>query len=250
MKSLILIDFPSCTGLTVVMNNETQNKQDMFRNIGFQASKSFGKVSAILQRPSDARVLLVFAHGAGAGMRSGFMESMSRDLAEAQIATFRYQFPYMEEGKKSPDPQPILTATVQSAVAAAHEAAPDLPLVAGGKSLGGRMTSMAYLPPLVKGLVFFGFPLHAPGKPSTKRAEHLSNLSLPMLFLQGTRDTFTDLELLRPICARLGERAYMHIIEGADHSFHMLKSSALNDEQVRKQLAQTAADWMARLLLS
>jgi hypothetical protein len=236
--------------LTAVKNNEIQNNQDMVKSISFQAGKSSGNVSAILQRPPDARVLLVFAHGAGAGMRSGFMESIAHDLAEVRIATFRYQFPYMEERRKSPDPQQILTATVQSAVAAAHEAAPDLPLVTGGKSLGGRMTSMASLPPLVKGLVFFGFPLHAPGKPSTKRAEHLFNLSLPMLFMQGPRDTFTDLKLLRPICLRLGVRAIMHIIEGADHSFHMLKSSTLNDEQVLKQLALTVADWASRLMLS
>jgi predicted alpha/beta-hydrolase family hydrolase len=228
--------------------NEIQNDQNMLKNINFQAVQSSGKVSAILQRPADARMLLVFAHGAGAGMRSGFMESTARDLADVHMATLRYQFPYMEKGKKSPDPPQVLKATVQSAIAAAHEAAPDLPLVAGGKSLGGRMTSMASLPPMVKGLVFFGFPLHAPGKPSTQRADHLFNVSVPMLFLQGTRDAFADLSLLRPICLRLGERATLHIIEDADHSFHMLKRSALTDEQAVKQLAITVADWASGLM--
>ncbi len=220
----------------------------MIKNFNFQASKSSGKVSAILLRPLNARVLLIFAHGAGAGIHSGFMDSMAHNLADVRIATLRYQFSYMENGRKGPDPQQVLKDTVESAIAAAHEAAPDLFLIAGGKSLGGRITSMAALPPYIKGLVFFGFPLHAPGKPSTQRADHLFDVSLPMLFLQGTRDTFTELRLLRPICLQLGEKATLHIVEGADHSFHMPKTSAYNNEQVLKQLALIIADWVSGLL--
>ena len=220
----------------------------MTQHIHFLASKSSGEVGAILQRPPNARWLLVFAHGAGAGMNSGFMESMAGELAGVRVATLRYHFPYMEQGKKAPDPQPVLRATVLSAIAAAQEAAPDLPLFAGGKSLGGRMTSMASLPGQVKGLVFFGFPLHAPGKPSARRADHLPSVTVPMLFLQGTRDAFADLSLLRPICAQLGEKAALHVFEGADHSFHMLKSSGTSDEVMIRQLARTAADWASRFI--
>ncbi len=218
----------------------------MITETRFQASKSSGEVGAILMRPADARWLLVFAHGAGAGIRSGFMEAMSTELAAVRIATFRYHFPYMEQGRKSPDPPPVLRATVLSAVDAAHKAAGDLPLIAGGKSLGGRMTSMASLPAAVRGLVFFGFPLHAPGKPSDQRAEHLSGVSMPMLFLQGTRDTLADLKLLRPVCKRLGDRAELHIIEGGDHSFHMLKSLGISDEEAIARLARKVADWASQ----
>jgi len=137
---------------------------------------------------------------------------------------------------------------VLSAIGAARETARDLPLFAGGKSLGGRMTSLAALPPQVKGLVFFGFPLHAPGKPSTGRADHLSGVTAPMLFLQGTRDTFAGLDLIKPVCSQLGDMATLHIVEGADHSFHMLKSAGMSDEQALKHLALTAAGWMSRLL--
>lgn len=214
------------------------------KNLTFQASASSGHVGALLLRPADARALLVFAHGAGAGMRSDFMESMARELGGLGIATFRFNFPYMEHGRKSPDPGPILTATVQSAVLAAVKAAPDLPLVAGGKSLGGRMTSMASLPTEVRGVVFFGFPLHAPGKPSIERAEHLFKVAVPMLFLQGTRDSFTEPDLLRPIIAKLGSKAALHLIEGADHSFHMLKSAELDDKEALKGLARVTADWV------
>ena len=217
------------------------------RELRFEASKTSGNVSALLLRPKDARWLLVFAHGAGAGMRHRFMEAMAVKLAEQQIATFRYQFPYVEKGIKRPNPKPILLATVRSAVAAAQSAAPDLPLLAGGKSMGGRMTSNAAAEePLanVRGVVFFGFPLHPPGQASTDRADHLDAVSVPMLFLQGTRDTLADLKLLRPVCKRLGKRATLHIIDGADHSFHVLKSSGRTDEEVLDELAGTVAEFV------
>ncbi|MGH6905085.1 MAG: alpha/beta hydrolase family protein, partial [Geminicoccaceae bacterium] len=194
----------------------------------FVAPAQKGEVSALLVRPEGARWLLAFAHGAGAGMRHPFMAAMSARLATARIATFRYQFPYMEAGARRPDSRPTLLATVRAAIAAARAAAPDLPLLAGGKSMGGRMTSQAAAEaPLagVRGLVFFGFPLHPAGRPSTERAEHLERVDLPMLFLQGERDKLAELDLLRPVCARLGGRATLHVIPGADHGFHMPKSS-------------------------
>ena len=179
------------------------------------------------------------------------MENLARELANHDIATLRYQFSYMEQKRKAPDPQPILLKTVRSAVAVAAEQAGNLPLMAGGKSLGGRMTSMAAANeplPKVRGLVFFGFPLHAPGKPSAERGEHLFKVTLPMLFLQGSRDNLADLELMRPLCQRLGERATLHVVDGADHGFHVLKGSGRNDEQVIAELAKTAADWVHTLI--
>jgi len=207
-------------------------------------------VGGLLVQPENANSLLVFAHGAGAGMKHPFMEQMSRALAENGVATFRYQFPYMERNSKRPDPRPILLATVRSAIAAAHKELADLPLFAGGKSMGGRMTSMAAAElPLesVKGIVFFGFPLHPAGTPSTERAEHLSKLHVPMLFLQGTRDSLADLSLLKPVCERLGERSTLRVIEGADHSFHVLKSSGKPDSQILDELAAAVAEWSSVL---
>jgi predicted alpha/beta-hydrolase family hydrolase len=209
-----------------------------------------GEVSAIFLRPSDAGCLLVLAHGAGAGMRHSFMEEMAEELAGAKVATLRFNFPYMEQRRKVPDRAPVPTEAVLAAVRAAAEAAPELPLFAGGKSYGGRMTSQASAEtslPNVRGLVFFGFPLHPPDQPSTKRAEHLARVKLPMLFLQGTRDKLADLSLLRPICARLGSRATLHIIETADHSFHVLKSSGKTDAEVMRELARTVAEWTENL---
>ena len=209
-----------------------------------------GDVSALLLRPANARWLLTLAHGAGAGMRHPFLEILARELAAVSIATLRYQFPYMEQRRRAPDSPAIATATVAAAVRTASEAAPALPLLAGGKSFGGRMTSHAAAQGLltnVRGLVFFGFPLHPPNKPGTKRADHLNKVPMPMLFLQGTRDTLADLTLLRPICAKLGARATLHIIESADHSFHVLKSSGTDDAAVLRQLAETTASWADRL---
>ena len=205
-----------------------------------------GEVSALLVRPPTARWLLVLGHGAGAGMSHPFLEKLAGELAEVGIATLRYQFPYMEERRRVPDKPDLLAATVAAAVRTAVDAAPNLPLLAGGKSMGGRMTSQAAAQGLleqVRGLVFFGFPLHPPNRPGTKRAEHLAKVSLPMLFLQGTRDTLADLTLLRPLCEKLGTRATLHIIPEADHSFHVLKRSGKTDDEVMKELAQTTVTW-------
>jgi uncharacterized protein len=210
------------------------------------AVENAGEVYAILVRPPKAESLLVLAHGAGAGMNHPFMQSLATELAAVRMATLRYQFPYMEQQRKIPDRPPVLTATVVAAVAAAAKSAPGLPLFAGGKSLGGRMTSLAAAErglDDVRGLIFFGFPLHPPGQLGTKRAEHLREVKLPMLFLQGTRDKLADLNLLRPICAALGSGAALHVIDTADHSFHVLKSSGKTDTQVLRELAQTVATW-------
>jgi hypothetical protein len=203
-------------------------------------------VSAILDRPRNANFILTLAHGAGAGMEHPFMESLSRELTFIGIATLRYQFPYMENRRRVPDSPKVLTATVRAAVAKASELCPRLPLLAGGKSMGGRMTSTtASEAPLigVRGIVFVGFPLHPPNKPSTKRAEHLNNVTIPMLFLQGTRDTLADLKLLRPICEDLGGRATLRVIDTADHSFHVLKSSGKTDEEILRVLAHDILNW-------
>ena len=212
----------------------------------FSASRSAGEVSAILDRPERARWLYVFGHGAGAGMRHGFMERASAALGAEGIATFRYQFPYVEKRLRRPDPQPILLSTVRAAVAEAHAAAGDLPLLAGGKSMGGRMTSLASSAealPGVRGLVFFGFPLHAPGRLGAERADHLDRVEAPMLFLQGTKDKLASLDLLRPVVERLGERGTLHIIEDADHSFATPKRSGRDLDDVLFELARTASAW-------
>lgn len=218
--------------------------------LSFVATAAKGEVSALLTRPEGARSLLVFGHGAGAGMRHRFMQDMSACLARAGIATLRYQFPYMEAGSRRPDARPVLLATVRAAVDAARAAAPALPLFAGGKSMGGRMTSLAAAEaPLagVRGLVFFGFPLHPAGRPSTERAEHLERVDLPMLFLQGERDKLAGLDLLRPVCARLAPRATLHVVPTADHGFHVLKSAGRSDADVLAELARTVAAWAGSL---
>jgi predicted alpha/beta-hydrolase family hydrolase len=216
----------------------------------FLATPAKGEVSALLLRPAGARWLLIFAHGAGAGMRHRFMAAMSARLAEVGIATFRYQFPYLEAGSRRPDSRATLLATVRAAVAAATAVAPDLALLAGGKSMGGRMTSLAAAQaPLagVRGLVFFGFPLHPAGQPASERGDHLAAVAQPMLFLQGERDQLADLTLLRPICARLRARATLHVVASADHSFHVLKRSGRSDDEVLAELAHTTAAWSAGL---
>jgi predicted alpha/beta-hydrolase family hydrolase len=183
-------------------------------------------------------------------MHHSFMSAISEELASQSIATFRYQFPYMEQGGGRPDPPAILTATVRAAVQTATASAPDLPLIAGGKSLGGRMTSTAASQsplPGVQGVVFFGFPLHPPAQPSTERARHLQSVTVPMLFFQGTRDKLAELELLRPVCNDLGKRAQLHIIEGADHSFGVLKRSGRDSQGVLHELGTTVADWADHL---
>jgi predicted alpha/beta-hydrolase family hydrolase len=210
------------------------------------AVEGAGEVSALLLRPADARWMLVLAHGAGAGMRHAFMEALAEELVSVGVATLRYQCPYMEEGRGVPDRPKVLTATVAAAVRAAKEVAPGLPLLAGGKSMGGRMSSQAAADGFlneVRGLVFFGFPLHPPKQPGTKRAEHLSKVAMPMLFLQGTRDALADLRLLRPICKELGARATLQVVETADHSFHVLKKSGRNDQEVLRELAAATVAW-------
>ncbi len=205
-----------------------------------------GEVSGLLLRPKDARVLYVLAHGAGAGMRHPFLESISQRLAEQGIATLRYQFPYMERRSRRPDPPAVAAATVRAAVAEAARIAPDLPLVAGGKSFGGRMTSTAQAEeplPGVRGLVFLGFPLHPPGRPDDKRAEHLAHVQVPMLFLQGTRDDFAALKLLQPLVKRLGERATLHLVEGGDHSFRVLTKSGRSEGEVMGEVVSTIVEW-------
>jgi predicted alpha/beta-hydrolase family hydrolase len=214
------------------------------KELTFEASKSSGAVSALLDVPSDAWALLAFAHGAGAGMHHRYMTGMSDRLVERGIGTFRYQFPYTEAGKKRPDPQPKLLATVRSAVRRAADEG--LPLIAGGKSMGGRMTSLAAAAePLsgVRGIVFFGFPLHAPGKPGTERAAHLSDVTVPLLFLQGTRDTLARLELIEPVIENLGDRATLHVADGADHGFHVPRRSGRTDAEVMDELADAVAVW-------
>ncbi|HUP00620.1 MAG TPA: alpha/beta family hydrolase [Gemmatimonadota bacterium] len=215
----------------------------------FTATRRTGEVSGLL-RPTHASSLFVLAHGAGAGMRHPFLESVADLLASSGIATFRFQFPYAEQGRRRPDPPPVLVATVRSAVALASEHAKGLRLLAGGKSMGGRMTSLAAVDgglPGVAGLVFLGFPLHAAGRPSPERGDHLASVRLPMLFLQGTRDRLADLGLLRPLCRRLGDRVTLRVFEDADHSFHVRKASGRTDGDILDELVDAVAGWVERL---
>ncbi len=210
-----------------------------------------GDVSGLLLRPDGARLLYVLAHGAGAGMRHPFLEVVAQRLAERSIATLRYQFSYMEQRARRPDPPAVAAATVRAAVIEAARVAPGLPLVAGGKSFGGRMTSTAQVEqplPGVRGLVFLGFPLHPPGRPGDSRAEHLARVQIPMLFLQGDRDDFADLKLLKPVVKGLGERATLHLVEGGDHSFHVLKRSGRTDTEVMAELVETIVAWTAGIV--
>lgn len=214
----------------------------------FRASRSAGEVSALVTRPPSASWMLVLAHGAGAGMEHPFMEALAGGLAAHGVASFRYQFPYTERGSKRPDPPALLEATVRSAVEAAAALAGPLPVLAGGKSMGGRMTSQAAArEPLagVRGIAFFGFPLHAIGKPGAERADHLRHVEVPMLFLQGSRDRLAGLELLEPVLRRLGDRATLHVVEGADHSFHVPARSGRTDAEVLDELSRRTARWAA-----
>jgi predicted alpha/beta-hydrolase family hydrolase len=208
-------------------------------------------VSARLLLPPQARACYILAHGAGAGMTHASMEAIAAGLVRHGIATLRYQFPYMEKGGKRPDPPVVAHAAVRAAVAEAARCCPSLPLIAGGKSFGGRMTSQAQaLSPLpgVRGLAFFGFPLHPAGKPSSDRASHLADVKIPMLFLQGTRDALAELNLLEPVVKGLGSRATLHLSEGADHSFHVLKSSGRNDREVMAEVLDAFAVWVAQIV--
>jgi predicted alpha/beta-hydrolase family hydrolase len=205
------------------------------------------RVSGLLQTPADARVCYVLAHGAGAGMNHPFMAAVAAELEERGIATLRYQFPYMERGSKRVDPPPVAHATVRAAVAAAGAAFGNLPLIAGGKSFGGRMTSQAQgkAPlPGVLGLAFLGFPLHPAGKPSQERAAHLFDVQVPMLFLQGTRDALAALDQLEPVCKALGRRTTLRLFTEADHSFHVPAKSGRTDAQVRGEMCDALAAWI------
>lgn len=204
-------------------------------------------VSGLLLAPESARAGFVMAHGAGAGMHHTFMVAVADGMAERGIATLRYQFPYMERGSKRPDVPKIAHAAVRAAVALAKRRLPGLPLVAGGKSFGARMTSQAQASgPLegVCGLLFVGFPLHPAGKPSSERAAHLSKVQIPMLFLQGTRDELADLDSLRPVVAGLGARARLKEFDQADHSFHVPAKGGRRDAEVLAELLDAAAAWI------
>lgn len=206
-------------------------------------------VSALWQKPKEAKAVLVLAHGAGAGMTHKHMAATADGLEERGIATLRYNFPYMEKGSKRPDNPPVAHAAIRAAVAAAAKLAEDLPLFAGGRSFGARMTSQAQsLEPLpkVKGLVFFAFPLHAPGKPGVERADHLKQVKAPMLFLQGTNDEFADLDLLQPVVKALGKRATLHVAQFADHSFHAPAKSGRKDPEVLADILDAARKWIGR----
>jgi predicted alpha/beta-hydrolase family hydrolase len=209
-----------------------------------------GAVSAILMQPDSPRACYVLAHGAGAGMRHASMDKIAEGLSDRGIATFRFNFPYMENKQGRPDQPTVAHATIRAAVEEAARLCPGLKLVAGGKSFGGRMTSQAQSKsplPGVKGLAFLGFPLHADKKPSTERAEHLGGVAIPMLFLQGTRDGLADLGLLKPVVAALGAKATLHEVEGGDHSFAVLKKSGRTNEEALAEVLDTLAAWIDQL---
>lgn len=208
------------------------------------------QVSGLFEQPPESGVCMLLAHGAGAGMGHPFMQSIAADLAQGGIATLRYQFPYMERHEKRPDAPPLCHATVRAAASMARDLMPNATLIAGGKSFGGRMTSQAQaLRPLehVRGLVFLGFPLHQPNKPAAERAAHLSKIKIPLLFLQGTRDTLAELDHLRPIIEGLQTLALLKVIDGADHSFHVLKRSGRTDDEVRAEMADAIIAWSRTL---
>ena len=209
------------------------------------------RVSALLQLPPAATACFVFAHGAGAGMEHPSMTAVAEELAARSIATLRFQFPYMESRTRRPDPPPVCHATVRAAVAEAARLAPTLALIAGGRSFGGRMTSQAQaIKPLpgVKGLAFLGFPLHPAGRPSAERAEHLREVKVPMLFLQGTRDELAQLELLQPLIDRLGARATLKLLQDADHSFHVPARTGRKDAEVRAEMLDALATWIEQAI--
>lgn len=208
------------------------------------------RVSALLSLPSSARACLVLAHGAGAGMEHPCMTAVATGLAARAIATFRYQFPYWERRSRRPDPPALCHATVRAAVAEAARRAPGLPLMAGGRSFGGRMTSQAQASSAlanVRGLAFLAFPLHPAARPADSRAKHLFNVQIPMLFLQGTRDALADLRLLKPLVEQLGDRATLKLLQDADHSFHVPARSGRNDGEVRSELLDALALWITSL---
>jgi len=211
------------------------------------APASGGALSALLDAPPSPFACYVFAHGAGAGMEHPFMAAMAAGLAGRGIATLRFQFPFMQQGSRRPDPPAVAQAAVRAAVQEMARQLPGVPLFAGGKSFGGRMTSQAQAAeplPGLRGIVFVGFPLHPAGKPSVERAAHLAEVKVPMLFLQGTRDALADLALIRSTVAELGPRATLHVLDAADHAFHVPARSGRSDAQVREELLDAIAAWM------
>lgn len=225
------------------MNNSATTEE-----LKFLATPEKGEVSALLMRPEGGTHLLGLGHGASSNMRTPMLQTISERLAEENIATFRYNFPYSEKGGGR-NSVATCTATIRSAVAAAHKAAPDLPILAGGHSFSGRMTSTTQSEePIdgVSGLVFFAFPLHPAGEPATKRADHLSNIKIPMLFLSGTRDALAELDLLQPVVEKLGKRVTLHLLDTADHSFKILKRRRLSDDDVFVEMARVVREWVDR----
>jgi predicted alpha/beta-hydrolase family hydrolase len=208
------------------------------------------RVSGILTMPPRARACYVLAHGAGAGMNHPFMAAVAEGLAARGIAALRYQFPYMERGSKRPDAPALAHATIRAAVDAATRLKPRLPLIAGGKSFGGRMTSQAQAstPLPCAGLAFLGFPLHPAGRPSSDRAKHLFEIKIPMVFMQGTRDTLAELSELKPVCKKLGKLATLKLFEDADHSFHVPTRSGRKDAEVLDEVLDALATWVGHLL--
>jgi len=226
------VDTPSVRPLPIVIDDST-------------------RVSGLLQVPPRATACFVFAHGAGAGMTHPSMAAVAAGLFERGIASLRYQFPYMEQGGKRPDPPPVAHAAVRAAVAQTRRALPGLPLIAGGRSFGGRMTSQAQaLMPLdgVVGLAFLAFPLHPAKRPSRERAKHLADVTIPMVFLQGTRDALAELSELEPVVEALGSRATLTLLADADHSFHVPARTGRTDAQVRAEMLDAFAAWIARIV--
>jgi uncharacterized protein len=221
----------------------------MTQEMKFLATPEKGDVSALLVRPESATHLLMLGHGASTNMRHATLQSIAERLAEVGIATFRYNFPYSENGRGR-DGEAVCTQTIRSAIAAAHQAAPDLPLLAGGHSFSGRMTSTAASEsPLdgVIGLVFFSFPLHLAGKPETKRADHLDAVTIPMLFLSGSRDELAEMDLLKPVCEKLGKLATLHVLDTADHGYKVLKKSRAGKEDAFVEMARLVREWAEKL---
>jgi uncharacterized protein len=222
---------------------------NLMTELKFTSTPDKGEVSAILLRPGNATNLLVLGHGASSNMRTPMLQTIAEALANEGIATLRYNFPY-SENRRGRDSKDVCTATIRSAVKAAREAAPGLPVLAGGHSFSGRMTSTAASEaPLggVSGLVFFAFPLHPAGEPATKRADHLADVDLPMLFLSGTRDALGELDLLEPTVKKLGDRATLHLLDTADHSFKVLKRSRKSTEDVFAEMGRVVREWAASI---